>query len=447
MSHQEGSNPTPEATESQSYKAVSDWLAQAEQRATLARRNMTDGAFLPPAALGLVINREIYQNLRMAYLQGCQAAENSEINGPQIPEGAGDNCVATLWNYYDQGFTMAARSRISNPEGSSKASDMKLPAPPKFTGIRDELEAFIRTLHVKFNMEASRFPKDIQKIAYASSFLEKDAKSWFTPYVDKDTGEIKFANYPEFLKELRRSFGDPNIIATAEYELEKLSHTGSIDLYYAKFKEYMDILQWTEGQAVSKFRRGLKPRIRNILVNRGQYVSQTNVDALYTLAREAENDLNIREQEDRGLTHTRPPAPQKDRAYEKSHERNRRSHFQPSRPAYRQNHSSTAFGTHSGPMDLNAAPKRPAKSGRVYDRLSKEEKESRFKKGQCFYCKETGHYASDCPIANAKKGAQQKNWRDNRKAMAASKTEGTKGVEKGKVVYSLGGSEVETKND
>jgi len=34
-------------------------------------------------------------------------------------------------------------------------SDMKLPNPKVFTGLREELETFIRTLHVKFNMESS----------------------------------------------------------------------------------------------------------------------------------------------------------------------------------------------------------------------------------------------------------------------------------------------------
>ena len=98
-------------------------------------------------------------------------------------------------------------------------------------------------------------------------------------------------------------------------------------------------------------------------------------------------------------------------------------------------------------MDLNAARRKTSKPGRVYTQLSKDEKEQRFKKGQCFYCKETGHYVSDCPVAKAKKGSQGKSWKDNRKAMVASTTKGTEGVEKGKVVYSLGGSESETKND
>jgi hypothetical protein len=101
-------------------------------------------------------------------------------------------------------------------------------------------------------------------------------------------------------------------------------------------------------------------------------------------------------------------------------------------------------------MDLNAAPRKTPKSTRTYTKLSKEEKDQRFKKGQCFYCKETGHYVSDCPVAKAKKEAQRpqgKGWKDKRKAMAASTMKGTEGVEKGKVIYTLGGSEVEAKND
>ncbi|RPA73397.1 hypothetical protein BJ508DRAFT_313877 [Ascobolus immersus RN42] len=94
-------------------------------------------------------------------------------------------------------------------------------------------------------------------------------------------------------------------------------------------------------------------------------------------------------------------------------------------------------------MDLNAATRRDTKGGKEFNKLSDEEKEARFKKGQCFYCKGVGHYVSACPVAKAK-GHKQGSWRkpnDNRKAYAASALEGTRGVEKGKVVYTLGGAD------
>jgi len=171
---------------------------------------------------------------------------------------------------------------------------MKLPNLKTFTGLREELETFIRTLHVKFNMESSRFSTDTKKIAFASSILDKDAKIWFTSYIDQDTGEIKFASYKDFLMELRRSFGDPNKISTAEYEIERLMQTGSINLYYSRFKEYMDILNWSENQKIYRFRKGLKTHIQDLLINRNQYLEETSFETLYVNARKAENDLNIR---------------------------------------------------------------------------------------------------------------------------------------------------------
>jgi len=422
--------------ETKAYKALYDWINTPDQIAALSTRKLEEGPLVPHVTSGIFTGPEMFEIVLAAYYRGCQAVGDPSVTKPEFPPDAGDTCRIVLWLYFNQGFAVASRSRPIQSDNKAKASDMKLPAPPRFTGIRDELEAFIRTLHIKFNMEASRFSTEVQKIAYASSFLEKDAKTWFTPHVDKDTGEIRFKTYAEFLLELRKSFGDPNIVATAEHQLEQLSQTGSIDLYYAKFKELMDILQYSDLQKVSNFRRGLKRSIRDLLVNRGQYSEETSFETMYTNARKAENDLNIRAQEDKS-SGFRPQ------------QNYRRSQFQPSKPAQKQNQNSTAYGTHSGPMDLNAAPRKSSKPGRAYTKLTKEEKDQRFKKGQCFYCKETGHYVDKCPVAKAKENSKGKGsgWKDGRKAMAASTTKGTEGVEKGKVVYSLGGSEPETKNE
>ena len=277
----------------------------------------------------------------------------------------------------------------------------------------------------------------IEKSHMQAPFLARDAKLWFTPYVDKDTGEIDFESYLDFLKELRRSFGDPNRIATAEVAMEKLTQTGSIDLYYSKFREYMDVLDWSEATKVYKFRTGLKESIKTLLTNRSQYTEEKDFETLYINARKAENDLDLRAQESRGSSgHTQTKS--------NSNNRNNKSNFSSYKPSPK-NNNSTAYGTHSGPMDLNAAPRKTFNSRKNYTQLSKEEKEQRFKKGQCFYCKETGHYVSECP--KAKKNGSQGNWRkpDNRKALAASTKDSNNGTEKGKVVYSLGRSE-ESKN-
>ena len=200
----------------------------------------------------------------------------------------------------------------------------------------------------------------------------------------------------------------------------------------------MNILQWSDNQKVYRFRKGLKPHIKKLLINKDQYSKEKDFETLYTNARKAENDLNIKQQKDKGLSFSKPQ-------YRDNRDKDRRPNFQPSQ-FRKPGGGSTAYGTHSGPMDLNAAPKK-SKPGRTYTKLTQDEKEQRFKKGQCFYCKETGHYVSDCPVAKAKKGSQGKGWKDNRKAMVASNKKVTEGVEKGKVVYSLGGAESETKND
>jgi hypothetical protein len=403
------------------YAVLNEWFET--QKGTFQNRRAEDGPPLPPADQNIITDRAIFQNIAGAFARGCQAATNNLITGPEIPaDMISNNGAQAMWAYYNLGLAMTNRERpaVFGPQLPPRSSTVKLPDPPKFTGDRYKLEEFIKKLYIKFNMEKERFPRDVHKISYASSFLEGDAGIWFSPYVNKDNGEISFKSYSDFLTALRRSYGDPNRIATAEREVMKLKQTGSIDLYYSKFKEYMDILDWTDGQKIHNFRLGLKERVKDFLSYRNQYTNTENFEEFYNNARNAENDMNIRYQE----TNTDPSF--------------RRTVFksnQSSKPR------STAFGTHSGPMDLTAAPRRTSSSSKRYTRLSRDEKEQRFKKGQCFYCKETGHFVNNCP--KAKKGAQKgNNWKkpNDRKALVALKEEEN-------VVFSLGGTkEPESKN-
>jgi hypothetical protein len=431
--------PPPLRTLRDAYRDLAVWLDKPEQQAQFQNQTLLGGPIAPPGNSEIWYNMDMLNTVVGTFYRGSQAVSDSSIQGPEKPAETPSEAVPLLWSYYNQGFRCATESKYLTSGAKTevvKPSSMKLPDPEPFKGNRDELEGFIRTLHVKFNMEKERFPNDIQKIAFASSFLAKDAKVWFNPYVDKDTGKIAFDTYSEFLADLRKSFGDPNRIATAEFLIEKLKQTGSLDLYYAKFKELMDVLEWNDNQRVYRFRLGLKDDIKDLLISRGQYTNEKDFERMYTNAREAENDLNIRSQEVRNTSGST-----NSKSHSKS-QNNQRSYPQPSKSNSKSNYNSTAYGTHSGPMDLNAAPKKFSKPNKTYSKLSKEEKSLRFKKGQCFYCKAEGHYASDCPVSKAK-AEKQGNWKkpDNRKALVAN-TE-NRNEEKGKVIYSLGGKDNE----
>lgn len=426
------------------YSALAAWLGEPMQGERRKTHTLAEGPLAPLASSNIWFDTEMFNTILTTYYRGAQAASDSTIKGPEVSTNFPGSAIPILWDYYNQGFRCASDAK-NNKSNGSKTTSTKLPDPEKFDGRRDKLEGFIKRLYLKFNNEQERFPDDTRKIVYAIHFLSSDARTWADPYIDKDTGAIAFNSWTEFVTGLRKSFGDPNRIATAEFEIENLKQDGSIDLYYSKFKELMEVLEWSERQKVFRFRTGLKAPIRDQLVNRGQYTNETSFEQLYINARNAENDLNIRSQENRSFSGNH-----QSKGNTRKQHGNKGFIYQPSQGAGKQSGNSTAYGTHSGPMDLNAASRRPAnsKSNREYPKLTQAEREQRYKKGQCFYCKAEGHYASACPVAK-KKGNNQgnSNWKkpDTRKAFPASTTEGTSGVEKGKVVYSLGGKE-ESKN-
>src|SRR5690606_18243314 len=267
-----GALPGGERTLEVAYQDLLNWLATPEQSNQLQLQTLEIGIIAPEPGSPIYFDTNMFETIMAAYQQGRQSTTDSSITGPERDNDLPATGIVALWLYYNQGANAALRSaRIQPTPKVEQKSDMRLPNPKAFTSLREELETFIRTLYVKFNMESSRFSIDTKKIAFASSFLDKDAKIWFTPYIDQDTGAIKFETYQDFLKELRRSFGDPNKISTAEYEIERLTQMGSIDLYYSRFKEYIDILNWSENQKIYRFRKGLKTHIQDLLINRNQY--------------------------------------------------------------------------------------------------------------------------------------------------------------------------------
>jgi hypothetical protein len=144
----------------------------------------------------------------------------------------------------------------------------KVNNPDPYYGDRSKLQIFISQLALKFSANSHEFPSDQVKLSYAGSYLRGDAFAWFAPQV-KETGEVDYATYAEFVKGLRDAFGDPDEVATAEREIQELRQgTGTCSTYYAQFTRIMSKLDWNDATKIYMFRRGLREELKDLLVGK-----------------------------------------------------------------------------------------------------------------------------------------------------------------------------------
>jgi hypothetical protein len=103
-----------------------------------------------------------------------------------------------------------------------KAIEPKVAPPEYYNGAKLKLTTFITQVTLVFKMQPSRFPDEETKVLYAGSYLRDTAFLWFQPFVTAIPSPPFMQNFNLFCTELKRSFGDPDEVATAERSLVSL---------------------------------------------------------------------------------------------------------------------------------------------------------------------------------------------------------------------------------
>ena len=102
-------------------------------------------------------------------------------------------------------------------------------------------------------------------MAYVGSYLEKNAYTWFSSYVNKDTGAIDFETLNILLEKLKRGFADPDELATANRDIRKLKQTKSVAAYFSEFTRLANILDLNEKARRYQFEEGLSDEVKDAL--------------------------------------------------------------------------------------------------------------------------------------------------------------------------------------
>lgn len=267
--------------------------------------------------------------------------------------------------------------------------------PEPYDGNKEGLRPFITQANAYLKVNSDSFEYMHQKVMCVAGMLKGRAAEWFEPtlrdFLDHKKGERKaetqaiFDNANKFWDKLRETFGNPDEKRAAERQMLSLRQKGSAGGYAADFKRISARLDWGEEALLVQFYSGLRDNVKDEL---------SKEDRPKTLHEYITKVIKI-----------------DNRLYERQLERKRggASWSRTSPVANTGQRRSTAYGHHSGPMDLDATQRSNPKN--------------QTKKGKCFNCGKQGHYANTCR-------QPKKTWNPvpERRAQAATKDDGSRTI-------------------
>jgi Retrotransposon gag protein/Zinc knuckle len=246
-------------------------------------------------------------------------------------------------------------------------------SPETFDGEHpSKLRNFLTQVRLVFKLQPSRYSTDTAKVQYVASFLRGTAFDWIQPQLEMDDPPAWLEDFSLFSAEINSTFGDPDILVTAEQNLRCLRQTSTVSTYIAQFRRHATPLGWNEKALMSQFRAGLQESIKDELSTRER---PSNLNALIELV------VNI-------------DSRARERAFERAEAI--KSSIHPRKKFFSVPVTSAITGS------PRANPVERAPSLPPFLRLSEEQKDYRRKNHLCMYCGDPGHVARECPIRPAR---------------------------------------------
>jgi Zinc knuckle len=262
---------------------------------------------------------------------------------------------------------LEARQRLSAtplPACNSSPKSTKLPDPPVFSGDgTQDFEDWLDKMRTKLEVNADHYPTATTQKAYVVSRVNGVANRHLAPRLRKDSNRM-FTTAEEIFLALEQVYVDPHRSETAATNFRRL-YQGARDFntFWLEFQQWAAELDYTQSMLCTELRARVNDDLQAALIN------EINVVTVYELASKCQlyerNIVAVRARHARRTP--RNPAPA--------------NLVSASRPQL-------AAGNTPAVLAASASP-RPGLSYEMRSKLMTENK--------CFYCKEAGHRAVECP--------------------------------------------------
>lgn len=247
--------------------------------------------------------------------------------------------------------------------------------PDKFNGERREFRNFVSSIENYFHLKASNFASDEIKTGFIGTLLRGDALAWFRSIQQRDDPCLR--DLPLFKEAFTTMFGDPNVQATAQAKLNKLTQSNqSAAAYAAQFRQITCDTGYNDNANINFFRQGLRDDVKDVLAQ--TLFPPEDFQGLVDLAIRIDNRLFERRTEKRLKPSTTYLTPRDPRVFQSQRQ------FSPS-PHQVQAHRLD----HRTPMEVDTT--------KIFQPLTNEERQKRRRDNLCMYCGDPGHHAIACP--------------------------------------------------
>jgi len=273
----------------------------------------------------------------------------------------------------------------------------KVAKPEDFDGRSEHLENFIHQCSLFLSLNNYT---DQSKITLTLSYMKKgSALAWAEQKLaEYSTGQPN-ANpvvppwaitWPNFLTELRASFGDVSREQTARLHLPNLQQTHSVDEYNVDFMGLYPLTGFNESAGIEIYKKGLKNHILRRIMN--EATPPTNFAGWRTRASHYDRvDKEIRETERHSSTPSKSHKHGRTIPTTTSHSADRQRTLTASSSSASRTAPASSSSTLSSSQRTTAAPAK-VKQERIDPVLAAQRKEARL----CILCGKVGHFANKC---------------------------------------------------
>ena len=255
---------------------------------------------------------------------------------------------------------------VTAPTPTTPNRPPRIPPPDLFDGTMGKTDQFIRQLTLYMSVCGQEFSTVAQKVSFALTRFTGDyAGVWADLTANSRlAGNEAYSSFDDFIADVRKTFGDPDVASTARFKLRKLKQgKNTAEEYGRQFKAIASKTGYDEVAKIERYSDGLNKDLVDAVYKLAEM--PTTLDKWMSWAEKFDRQWRQREQDrNRNWDHSypKPATPNQPKPFS----------------------AGAAFpGTTPGmgaPMDIGRGQRRGISN----------------KNDVCYRCRQRGHFAKDC---------------------------------------------------